>query len=283
MFKDSSEKNFLSITSDVFGWIYLIAWSVSFYGQLIENYRRHKVTGLKFDYDVYNLAGFIAYSAYTIVGYFYEEIGTGHIPPQDIFFAVHGVVITIVRLIQICYYYDKNDKNQTVGFITITYIVVLFWGEVVLLVVEFVAGNYNPIENNKFNSIIYLGWVKVFITLIKYMPQVYHNYKRKSTIGWNIHNIILDITGGSFSLGQNLVDSLNKNKTKPVDGGSGALNLAKFALSFETIVFDLIFLIQHFCLYKDSNSDLGQPRISVIQKKIIENEEPALLENPNQE
>ena len=31
------DKDFLYYLSVVFGWIYFVAWSISFYGQLIEN------------------------------------------------------------------------------------------------------------------------------------------------------------------------------------------------------------------------------------------------------
>ena len=31
----------------------------------------------------------------------------------------------------------------------------------------------------------YLSYIKLAITFIKYVPQVYLNYKRKSTVGWS--------------------------------------------------------------------------------------------------
>jgi cystinosin len=37
----------------------------------------------------------------------------------------------------------------------------------------------------------YLSYIKLTISLVKYMPQVWINFKRKSTIGWSIHNILL--------------------------------------------------------------------------------------------
>lgn len=268
----------MQILSEVLGWIYFAAWSLSFYGQVIENYRRKKVSGLKFDYELYNLFGFGAYTIYTIIGYNITDIGTGIIPIHDIFFAAHGFVLTIVHLLQICYYYDKNDANQKIDKFTIAYITTLLWGEGILLITEFVAGNYDPRQHNSFNSIVYLGWVKVFISLIKYIPQAYFNYKRKSTIGWNIHNILLDFTGGSFSFAQNIVDSFIKDDGKQSDSGSGVLNLAKFALSFETMFFDIIFILQHYVFYRHANSDLGKNRVSTIdENKIEESEDPLMI------
>jgi cystinosin len=34
------------------------------------------------------------------------------------------------------------------------------------------------------------------------MAQVYLNFKRKSTVGWNIWNVLLDFTGGALSVAQ---------------------------------------------------------------------------------
>ena len=38
---------------------------------------------------------------------------------------------------------------------------------------------------------------------------------------------------------------------------SEALNTAKYALSFITMFFDIIFITQHYILYRNSNSDLN--------------------------
>lgn len=265
----SSELNdtdtFLYYFSETLGWIYFLAWSASFYGQVIENYRRHKVTGLNFDYIVYNLVGFSGYTTYTIWGYIDPDMGTGDIKIQDIFFASHGLALTIIQLGQIIYYYDKTDPNQKILHFTITFLSVLLWGAFILLFVERVLGNYDPhVTKEKvyvFNSLIYLGWCKVLITLIKYIPQAYSNYKRKSTIGWNIHNMLLDFTGGLFSFGQNFVDSYRTPVVTLSNGEtSSALNTAKYALSFITMLFDIIFITQHYIFYRNSNSDLHPNR-----------------------
>lgn len=44
-----------------------------------------------------------------------------------------------------------------------------------------------------------MGYFKLLISFLKYLPQFYWNYKRKSTKGWSIMNIMLDFTGGLFS------------------------------------------------------------------------------------
>ena len=40
----------------------------------------------------------------------------------------------------------------------------------------------------------FCSYVKLFITLIKYMPQGYMNFRRKSTMGWSIGNVLVSIS-----------------------------------------------------------------------------------------
>jgi cystinosin len=82
------------------------------------------------------------------------------------------------------------------------------------------------------------------------LPQVYLNWKRKSTVGWSLENVLLDFAGGSFSLAQQIIDSVARGK--PFFGsGSQGFNIVKFLLSVIAIIFDLIFMFQHYVLYRD--------------------------------
>jgi len=282
------EKDALYYLSIVFGWIYFVAWSVSFYGQLIENFRRKSVSGLNFDFEVYNLVGFTGYTIYTVRGYIDSNLGTGTVQIQDIFFAAHALCITILTLIQILYFYNPKDPLQKVSNITITIILVMVWGAILLVVVEYGLQYYDPHvkENRKyiFNSLVYLGWCKVFISLIKYIPQAVSNYKRKSTIGWNIHNILLDFTGGAFSFGQNIIDSIRDKFSITTEGQSKGLNIAKYALSIISMVFDIIFMVQHYILYRNSNSDLNKKKINEeTVEKLINSGRESTVNNFNQD
>lgn len=53
------------------------------------------------------------------------------------------------------------------------------------------------------------SYIKLGVTLTKYIPQVWLNYQRKSTVGWSIENIILDFTGGILSILQMIFNSYN--------------------------------------------------------------------------
>lgn len=75
----------------------------------------------------------------------------------------------------------------------------------------------------------YISYIKLAITLVKYVPQVrrimftknydsftgahslkaFMNYKRKSTVGWSIGNVLLDLTGGVMSILQMMLIAYN--------------------------------------------------------------------------
>ena len=77
------------------------------------------------------------------------------------------------------------------------------------------------------------------------MPQVLTNYRNSSTHGWSIAQIILDFTGGILSIAQLGIDSYLQHDWSGVTG-----NPVKFALGNVSIFFDVIFIVQHYYLYK---------------------------------
>lgn len=109
-----------------------------------------------------------------------------------------------------------------------------------------------------------LSYVKLVITVVKYIPQVWVNYKRKSTVGWSIWQIILDFSGGTLSLAQLALDASLEDDWSGVTG-----NPVKFFLGNISIFFDVIFIVQHYILYReeqgaDADADLNAPLLSAI-------------------
>ncbi|XP_075850333.1 cystinosin isoform X2 [Microcebus murinus] len=104
----------VSIINQVIGWIYFVAWSVSFYPQVIKNWRRKSVIGLSFDFVALNLTGFVAYSVFNIgllwVPYIKEQFllkypnGVNPVDSNDVFFSLHAVVLTLIVIVQCCLY-----------------------------------------------------------------------------------------------------------------------------------------------------------------------------------
>lgn len=92
-----------------------------------------------------------------------------------------------------------------------------------------------------------LSYIKLSLTVVKYIPQVYMNYKRKSTTGWSIINVMLDFTGGVFSITQIILDCIISGSGW--DGIKGFM--IKMALGVVTLFFDTIFLLQHYVWFPE--------------------------------
>merc|ERR1712088_1213360 len=56
----------IELVSTIIGWIYFVAWSVSFWPQIVENFRRKSVIGLNFDFLSLNLIGFTLYGCFNV-------------------------------------------------------------------------------------------------------------------------------------------------------------------------------------------------------------------------
>lgn len=239
----------LDTVSTVLGWIYFFAWSVSFYPQVILNFRRKSVTGLSLEFQAYNVTGFTFYTIYTFINYFGQrEYGLSQsVEPNDMAFAVHALVLTIITVYQCFIYKLKRQRVHPAH----AYLIGLLW-ILALYNVFLAAAGYLPwLTTTKqdwpYNVTEFLGYGKAVISLVKYTPQAYLNFVRKSTVGWSIGNVLLDLTGGTFSFGQQFVDSYNKSDWSILTG-----NIPKLLLSIESIAFDILFILQHYVLYRDA-------------------------------
>jgi hypothetical protein len=79
------------------------------------------------------------------------------------------------------------------------------------------------------------------------LPQAFLNCRRRSTEGWSLLNIGLDLLGGALSLGQQLAACRLAGSWEPVAG-----NPVKLGLAAVTIAFDCVFLAQHAAYYAPS-------------------------------
>ena len=80
---------------------------------------------------------------------------------------------------------------------------------------------------------------------MKYTPQAWRNYKAKSTAGWSITQILLDFLGGVLSIAQLVIDSSLQSDWSGITG-----NPVKLGLGQVSIFFDIIFMVQHYILYR---------------------------------
>jgi LCT (Lysosomal Cystine Transporter) family transporter len=96
-------------------------------------------------------------------------------------------------------------------------------------------------------GLIYIvGSIKIGVTLVKYVPQVLLNHTRKSTQGWSVLNVTLDLAGGLMSLGQVLLVCSVSGDWSRVTGNPITIGLALISIAF-----DLVFTAQHYVWYGD--------------------------------
>lgn len=168
------------------------------------------MVGLSFDYIALNLLGFTCYATYNL-GYAYnpsiraayQKAHNGSLPAvqtNDVFFAVHAVAATLVTMVQCCIY-ERAGQRVSYTCLAILTVLLIAIGVLALLTAQEVAPAFSWLE-----YLLFLSYVKLAISLMKYTPQVALNCRRRSTAGWTIHNVLLDFVGGSLSLVQLIMD-----------------------------------------------------------------------------
>jgi cystinosin len=216
-----------------------VAWSVSFYGQIWTNYKLQSVQGFSLEYQIFNQTGYICYFVYTTTGYFFSEEYTGRVDLNDVLFAYHALFAVIVTSLQCCYYPRKGNQVSLWAVLLNGGI----WVSVLLLFTLLQTDTLRP--SQYLNLVSYLGYVKLAISFMKYTPPAVMNCRRGSTKGWSIFNILLDLVGGICLILQVVLELL----LGEISLGHG-LNVAKTILAVLTIVYDSIFIIQHYVLFR---------------------------------
>ncbi|XP_057331629.1 cystinosin homolog [Microplitis mediator] len=232
--------------SNVVGWVYFVAWSISFYPQIYTNYQRKSVVGLSFDFLSFNFVGFFMYALFNIGLYWIPVIESEYyhrypkslnpVQMNDVFFSIHAFCATSLTIGQ-CFIYETGVQRVSNTTRIIHGLFAIF------IVISTILGIIKIIEWLDF--LYFCSYIKLIISLIKYIPQAYSNYKRKSTVGWSIGNIILDFTGGSLSMLQMVLNAYNYDDWESIFGDP-----TKFGLGFISVIFDIFFLLQHYVFYK---------------------------------
>ncbi len=188
------------------------------------------VRGLSLDFVFLNITGFTLYSVYNVGLYWFNSIQVtiyknliqewitiqikkinfiflnfqqqylsqypqAVIPVQlnDVVFSLHALFACAIIVIQ-CIIYDRGSQTVSITgkilLCTITIFIIIICIVTLCHTISWLA------------FLTWCSYVKLAITLIKYVPQAYLNWNRKSTSGWCIGNVLLDFSGGVFSLVQ---------------------------------------------------------------------------------
>ncbi|BFZ64402.1 hypothetical protein YB2330_005545 [Saitoella coloradoensis] len=240
--------------SRALGWIYFVAWSLSFYPQAILNYRRKSVEGFSLDYGTLNVLGFLCYSIYTLGFLLFPSLSSAEDAPlmrfNDAVFALHALALSSFTIFQAYGLGYRRAHNQSVSPAAIG----IFAGAVISCGLLLLRAMWMPKEDTDawVDVLFGMSYVKVIVTMFKYAPQALLNYHLKSTRGFSIHQITLDITGGLLSNAQLFLDAYMAGDMSNVTG-----NPAKFGLGVLSIGYNLVFLWQHYGLYWRERQEKG--------------------------
>ena len=269
---------FLSLLSAFCGITYFLAWSASFYPQVWLNYKRKSVVGLSFDYLNYNILGFTCYSIYNVslywvpvvIAQYEDKYGVDHTPVQlsDVLFAVHALALCSVQCVQ-CFIFERGTQHISP---VAAVLAVLGW---VSVYVYALLGGFHIVTWLSF--VYWLSYVKLFVTFVKYIPQV-----RSISAHWSLHGlkqssrhssttkgrVPLDGTLAMCFLISQVVSSLSYRwwwtaltkvwpscaqtalfLTSCKGDWTAFTNYSKLGLSFFSIGFDLLFIVQHYVCY----------------------------------
>eukprot|EP00397_Hematodinium_sp_SG-2012_P045628 GEMP01051310.1.p1 GENE.GEMP01051310.1~~GEMP01051310.1.p1 ORF type:complete len:268 (+),score=29.90 GEMP01051310.1:138-941(+) len=264
------------VLATIIGWAYVLAWSVSFYPQVILNYQRKKTTGLSTEYLWYNIIGFSVYGIYNQIIFNAEVAGDHSVQLNDLFFCYHAWLLSAITLAQIPWYGGQpfnliypHDYILLLLLLCIAIATILDLAQVIPTLAD---------ASQDLSLVMFFGTLKACISVSKYIPQVLLNYNRQSTKGFSIENILLDLTGGALSLVQVFMMCACNQSWSDLTG-----NPIKVVLGLLSIGFDLLFMVQHYVLYRHDHGEsseleealdpLDAREMATINETIIDEEE----------
>ena len=218
--------------SNAVGWICSVLWTGSLATLAWSNEKAKSTAGITPDMVLYNLIGLLGWNIFSVYFYVHDELGVP-VFIQDICYSTtsYAVVLWFV--------------TQMVRFGTAPF--TLFAKFYCMVLFIFVA---NSAIDTKFGEnmpefVSVLGRLHLACAVVKYMPQVKYNYVRKSTEGYSIVAVWMDFGGAMLLLLQMFFDGIIRHKWSLMI----TLNVPKFALCCEVILFNIVYAVQHYILY----------------------------------
>lgn len=157
------------------------------------------------NYVFINISGYFFYAFYNAYGFAKKSnYQTGNVFFGDILYSIHCILLYSIFVALYFYYPHKIALNRYTKIYTIT-----GWTLFVIYGSYFVySGASIFIFGFELGFIRMLGYLNTTSSLLKHPPQIYYNFKRKSTKGWDITSRLLDFGGGLFSFLQIFLLSL---------------------------------------------------------------------------
>ncbi|XP_057444066.1 cystinosin homolog [Lotus japonicus] len=260
----------LEVIYKILGWSAFASWTFCTYPQVILNFRRKSVVGMSLDYEILNFTKQWLYLIYNasllfspaIQKQYFDKFGYQQMIPvaaNDVAFSTHTVIMDLIILSQIATYERGSQKFSKYA---IALVVAVWFSAVVCFFIAMSTHSWLWLISI-FNTI------QVCMTVIKYFPQAFMNFLRKSTDGFSIWGILLDFSGGVFNYSQMAVQSIDQGSWLNFYG-----NIGKFLLSLITIIYDSILMCQHYVLYPDKKGHASSKNSEEIKQPLI-NSSPA--------
>ena len=161
---------------------------------------------------------------------------------SDVCFSVHALLLTIITWGQVIYYDGHHQIPSECAFMTGFFFFVAC-AVYILFITQGLDANKDPW--NWFTFIYFIAMTKLAATFVKYPPQIAANYRLKSTIGFSVSQLLLDMTGSVLSLLQLVLDCYFSGEDWSGIWG----NPVKVGLSCISLTYDAILLYQHYYLY----------------------------------
>ncbi len=224
--------------------------------------------------NTYHLAGFISYLCSNLALYYapgvrkqYAARNAGLTPTvafNDIVFALHASALCLITVSQYlaprAWSFSHNPASRPSRF-ALGILAGAVAGVVATYIIVGVSDNADPAVDWCDLDVVYsLGYVKLLITLVKFTPQLVANARNKSTRGWSISQILLDFVGGVLSVSQQALDSYEQHNWSGITG-----NPVKFSLGFVSMVYDVMFMLQHYVLYRHADQRDGDETTRLLR------------------
>jgi len=242
---DVVQSNAVKIFNTILGWSYMVFWGCSYYPQFYLNFKEWSVAGFSLDYGLLNVLAYFSYCVVMCSMYwdprirsiYLEEHPHTQIPVEtpDLASVIHNMTIIFLLGLQ-CVFLPRGGQKLT----AISYVCSAFFVFAPLLTLPFALAGYL----NWLAFVHVFSYIKIGISLVKYAPQAYMNWRRKSTLGYSPVNMTLDFAGSTFLVLQLILLSVNRNDVYSMIG-----NPAKTGVGFAAWMFSGLFMVQHFILY----------------------------------
>ncbi|WWD17419.1 hypothetical protein CI109_101860 [Kwoniella shandongensis] len=219
----------------------------------------------------------------------YQARHDGHLPQisvSDLAFSLHAFIISLITLLQVWWYArrstsltgleedeetplihaeeDTKPSSSTWSSIkevdiftprsSIRPSILTDFGLVALIISAVVVAILvwtNKTKTEFLDWLYFVSTIKLIISTVKYVPQVFLNHKLRGMEGFAVGQAICDIIGSVFSFAQLVISSIYIEH----DPSGIIANPAKLGLSGLSLSFDLIFLAQKYWLYKEKDSE----------------------------